>query len=232
MICGLKWKTCNCPWFNYDAVEADRLNHMQLPHPALVDGVPRIRRPPGPFMEPIHDRQRQERRDEALARRLQRAALEDERAGGTGGNHARHVMNQDYVRAAQEILTGDFDQATAAANHAMGRTHARPPGLINGWYPPVPAAPMPPAAARPGVRLPPRASEVVSPRRRRADTKTAPATNEPPGRAPRSPPARAAKEPKSSVLAGLGARGNRVSAWRSHVEPGVEPEEGVLSVVS
>jgi len=31
MICGLKWKSCNCPWFNYEAVEEDRLRHMQIP---------------------------------------------------------------------------------------------------------------------------------------------------------------------------------------------------------
>jgi len=31
MICGSKWKTCDCPWFSQDAVEADRLEHMQIP---------------------------------------------------------------------------------------------------------------------------------------------------------------------------------------------------------
>lgn len=28
MSCGLKWKTCDCPWFTYQAVEADRLLHL------------------------------------------------------------------------------------------------------------------------------------------------------------------------------------------------------------
>ena len=31
MICGSKWKTCDCPWFNQDAVDNDRLEHMQIP---------------------------------------------------------------------------------------------------------------------------------------------------------------------------------------------------------
>lgn len=33
MVCGLKWKTCACPWFNYQVVEEDRLNHMRIPEP-------------------------------------------------------------------------------------------------------------------------------------------------------------------------------------------------------
>jgi hypothetical protein len=42
-----------------------------------------------------------------------------------------------------------------------------------------------------------------------------------------------AVEPRPSVLAGLGGPGTgsgRVSAWRTHVEPGVTPAEGVLSM--
>ena len=31
MLCGLKWRTCECPWFNYETVEADRLAHMHVP---------------------------------------------------------------------------------------------------------------------------------------------------------------------------------------------------------
>ncbi|KAH7328294.1 hypothetical protein B0I35DRAFT_14267 [Stachybotrys elegans] len=28
MICGIKWKNCDCAWFNYGALEAERLEHM------------------------------------------------------------------------------------------------------------------------------------------------------------------------------------------------------------
>lgn len=31
MLCGLKWRTCECPWFNYETVEADRLAHIRVP---------------------------------------------------------------------------------------------------------------------------------------------------------------------------------------------------------
>lgn len=262
MICGLKWKSCNCPWFNYEAVEEDRLNHMQVPMD--VEGGPaerprRLRRPrpPGTYDEEITERQRQERRDEALARRLQRVALaneDDDYQGGIGnihgiGNGAGHFMNQDYVRAAHNILTGNFDQATAAANYVMGVANARgPPGLEPGprrmadRYPAPP--PPPPMLRRHTVReqayndAQPRASERVVPRRTRTDYESEAAVHAPPGRAPQvPPPPRAPREeprggPRPSILAGLGGRGNRVSAWRSHVEPGVTPEEGVLSMVS
>lgn len=31
MVCGNKWRTCDCQWLNYDDVENDRLAHMQIP---------------------------------------------------------------------------------------------------------------------------------------------------------------------------------------------------------
>ncbi|PVH78496.1 hypothetical protein DL98DRAFT_246512 [Cadophora sp. DSE1049] len=306
MICGLKWKSCNCPWFNYEAVEEDRLNHMQIPRemPIPLDGnLPpnldgdrprRIRRPrPATYNEELTERQRQERRDEALARRMQRATLnnepdiniDDDYQGGIGdihgvGNGAAHFMNQDYVRAAHNILTGNFDQANAAANYVMGVANARAPRRnMNERYPvpgPVPGGggsgggrarpppPPPPVLRRHTMReqayndaLPrSRAAERIVPRRSRTDYEAEAAVHAPLGRSPLRPgqappqPAprvervgrgagsgdrereRGAREPRPSVLAGLGGRGNRVSAWRSHVEPGVEPEEGVLSMVS
>jgi hypothetical protein len=73
----------------------------------------------------------------------------------------------------------------------------------------------------------PRASERVVPRRSRTDYDSEAAVHAPAGRAERS---NSRREPRPSVLAGLGGRGNRVSAWRSHVEPGVTPEEGVFSI--
>lgn len=127
--------------------------------------------------------------------------------------------------------------------------------------PPPPPAP-PPVLRRHTMReqayndaLPrERAAERIVPRRSRTDYEAEAAVHAPLGRSPIRPvPPRAPaaererardgrgdrdrerereREPRPSVLAGLGGRGNRVSAWRSHVEPGVEPEEGVLSMVS
>ena len=258
MICGLKWKSCNCPWFNYDAVEGDRLNNMQIPMPVeQPDQRPhRLRRPrPNNYHDEINQRRRQERADEELARRLQGVALEDnddDYQGGIGdirgvGNGADHFMNQDYIRAAHNILTGNFDHATAAANYVMGVAQARGaagPRRMAERYP-VPQAARPPTPppvlrrhtmreqaynAAPTTRP----SERVVPRRIRTDYESEAAVHAPVGRAPqRTASAREPTTARPSVLAGLGGPrrgGNRVDAWRTHVEPGVTPEEGVLSM--
>lgn len=254
MICGLKWKTCNCPWFNYEAVEADRLQHMQIPvdaprpHPhippddLLEERPRRLRRPrPNNYDDDMNERRRQERIDEEIARRLQRAAIDDhdDYQGGIGeihgvGNAAGHFMNQDYVRAAQNILTGNFDQATRAANYVMGVRGARgvPPDRDPGPRRMTDRYPAPERVVRP-LSPPPvvrrhsmREQEFEAPRvvrRSRTDEVAGPGR----GQAAR---AEERRELKTSVLAGLGGGRDRVGAWRAHVEAGVEPEEGMLSM--
>lgn len=252
MICGLKWKSCNCPWFNYDAVEADRLNHMQVPGemPDGQDQRPhRLRRPrphnPIDYDDEINRRRRQEREDEEFARRLQRVALEedddDDYQGGIGdihgiGNGADHFMNQDYIQEARNILTGNYDQATAAANYVMGVAQARGPTLgrprMAERYPRPPMPPAPimrrhtlreqihnsAASTRPSGR--------VVPRRTRTDYESQASVHAPVVPTPqRSASTREA--PRDSILAGLGGSwraNNRVNAWRTHIEPGEEPE--------
>lgn len=35
--CGLKWKTCDCPWFNYTGpFDGDRLNDIRVPEPVQI----------------------------------------------------------------------------------------------------------------------------------------------------------------------------------------------------
>ncbi|KAI0120398.1 hypothetical protein F4776DRAFT_253283 [Hypoxylon sp. NC0597] len=127
MICGLKWKTCECPWFSYDAVEADHLDHMQIPEP-IIDrdrfnlnrSAPAIgaRRSPGgglrtrpsTFDDERLLRRFQERQDEELARRLQFEDSEDEYmdpddVGGLGiDNDVGHFMHNTYRRRAQTVV--------------------------------------------------------------------------------------------------------------------------------
>ena len=259
MICGLKWKSCNCPWFNYDAVEADRLNNMQIPMPADQPERPnRPRRPrPNNFYDEMNQRRRQERADEELARRLQRVAMDegdDDYQAGIGdilgiGNGAAHFMNQDYIRAAHNILTGTYDHASAAANYVMGVRNARGapppeagPRRIIDRYPLPQAAGSPPTplvrrqtmrAEAYNAASTTRSSEKEGPRRVGTDYATEAALHAPLGRGhQRTASAQEPPMPRPSVLAGLGGArrgGNRVDAWRIHVEPGVEPAEGVLS---
>ncbi|KUI55162.1 Putative E3 ubiquitin-protein ligase ARI4 [Cytospora mali] len=112
MICGERWKTCQCPWFNYDTVENDRLQHMQIPMPARdrFGGRPTVDVPPSPprdwappgalpfsgsrprpqnYDDEVLLRRFQEERDEAYARRLQNYQdydddREDDFLGGFG----------------------------------------------------------------------------------------------------------------------------------------------------
>lgn len=235
MICGLKWKSCNCPWFNYEAVEADRLNHMRVPQEPGQQEVPqRLRRQPANYNDEIEQRRRQEIEDERLARRLQEGV--DDYQGGIGdlhgiGNGAGHFMNDNYIRAAQNILTGNFDHATAAANYVMGVRHAR--GVAR---PPPPIPPAPPLRRHTlreqqyNSAQSTRPSERVVPRRTRTDYASEAAVHAPLGIAPQRV-ASAREAPRPAVLAGLGGSGrgsNRVDAWRTHVEPGA-PADGILS---
>jgi hypothetical protein len=252
MLCGLKWKSCNCPWFNYDQVEADRLNHMRVPAPAhpVRDGWqpwnpnPRLQpqHPPPPpprgYDEELAARRRQELHDEELARRMQALGVDndDDYNGGIGGingigNAGDHFMNQNYRRAAPRP-----DPAHAAANYAFGANRAR------GVAPPPPPPEPVPVLRRPSVRAEQhnnapttRASERVVPARTRRDYASEAARHAPrapsPPRMPRA--TRAAPTLRAAELAGLvgtGRGSGRVGTWRTHVYPGIEVEEGVLSM--
>jgi hypothetical protein len=221
---------------------------MQVPEPVAnpvpVGGQPpqerparlRRHRPPRNHNQELEDRQLQERRDEELARRLQNATLDDDDdyQGDIGnmhgvGNAANHFMNQDYVRAAHNILTGAYDQATAAADYVMGVRGPRggpDQARMSGRYP----MPEPPPLLRRHSAMARdhnqafRPAERVIPRRTRTDYEGEAAVHVP-GRRESNGDAR------PSVLAGLSGRsGNRVSAWRSHIELGATPEEGMLSI--
>lgn len=141
MVCGDKWKTCDCPWFNYREVpDNDRLNGMRVPEPMRMvyrrvfdSGMPRPAYVPGgppgepvgpvyangrgqglqirTYTEEMEQRRRQERDDEALARRMQvhniigdradpaRRRVHPEEANVIGlGNAAEHHLNEDYRR--------------------------------------------------------------------------------------------------------------------------------------
>ncbi|KAJ9132512.1 RBR-type E3 ubiquitin transferase [Pleurostoma richardsiae] len=131
MICGAKWKGCECPWFNYDDVENDRLDHMQIPIPIRTGRAdyqtppsPRDYRPGGPppltaarprprsYEEEMYLRRLQEQRDGHLARRLQvsddyhdRDDYLDDIGDVTGlGNQAGHFMNDNYRRRPEPIV--------------------------------------------------------------------------------------------------------------------------------
>jgi hypothetical protein len=244
MICGLKWKSCNCPWFNYEQVENDRLEHMRatgdidiggdrnidIQIPTRPGNLGRPPRPPRAYRDELDARRRQELLDEEIARRFQTLGLDDDddyndRVGNIGQGH---FMNEDFRRPAPDARP---------ANHLARTNRARD----------IP----PPPPANPGPQLRRRTEQGnAAPAHRHAErpilrrstidyagdaARHAPVTvvgTERRARPPRPAPAPAA-EPRPSVLAGLGGAGTgsrRVGAWRTHVEPGVVPAEGVLSM--
>ncbi|KAI9681420.1 MAG: hypothetical protein M1817_002704 [Caeruleum heppii] len=250
MLCGAKWKTCNCPWFNYDQIEMDRLDHMNFAMPAY-----RVVRHPAPprYDDEMAARRRQHDEDEHLARRFQQQDLGEGAGNGIGGvfnvgNVQEHFLNQDYIRVAAQILGGAFDQATAAADRAMGggaRTRGgqhqagerrdRQPGAAGVG---IPLRQHSSASRRnrdtPGRRT----SERVVPRRSSTDYATEALRHAP---ADQSTDARPVRRPsqgnrRHSMMAGLGrgtgtTRG-RVGAWLQYVEVGRRPEEPKLDEIS
>jgi hypothetical protein len=55
MVCSLRWKSCRC-LLDYEEVEADRLNHMQIPEPE-IPRPDRLRRPRlNPYSDEISQR--------------------------------------------------------------------------------------------------------------------------------------------------------------------------------
>jgi hypothetical protein len=149
MICGVKWRGCDCSLFSYDHLEDDRLDHMRVPLGVRLGGdiglgSPRVLRPgglpaavrprPQHYDDELLIRRIQEERDEHLARRLQSIEDRDDglymgRIGGVVGmgNHGGHYMNEDYRRGHQTMLVPQppaFDRP-AGADYVVGVNRAR-----------------------------------------------------------------------------------------------------------
>jgi hypothetical protein len=229
MICGVKWKSCDCPWFNYDAVEEDRLNHMRVPGvfeemPGPARLVPPRRRQ-RTYHEEMDARRQQELRDGGLAERLQNLDLDDadDYNGGIGdihgiGNGQNHFMNETYQRPAPRPNRGE--------NYVENINRARGLRAVSPIASPA-LRPRDTRAAEYNIASTTRPAERVAPARLRRDYESEAATH-----APASVRREVRNQRRTSVLAGLGGRSKgtgRVDAWRTHVEPGLEAAQ-VLSM--
>ncbi|KAI1326239.1 hypothetical protein F5Y16DRAFT_421984 [Xylariaceae sp. FL0255] len=146
MICGSKWKSCECSLFNYDMMDDD-FDHTGVPmldrrhRGGLPQGhpyTPRTRRRYGSYDE--LPRRLQEQRDEQYARRLERDSYDnddddDDFLAGMGdvigiGNASGHFMNSDYRRMSQSTIitppgpplppsppSATFERAALPTNH-------------------------------------------------------------------------------------------------------------------
>ncbi|KAF2872004.1 hypothetical protein BDV95DRAFT_31405 [Massariosphaeria phaeospora] len=120
MVCAAPWKSCDCPWFNYNHLdEGDRLNDMRVPYHPRPEVVEVIEIPSQPAPPPArrlstrirhHEDREAQRADEVLAAALQAqlrldptpTASEVRRSdpnvqvygvGNSGGHH----MNDSYA---------------------------------------------------------------------------------------------------------------------------------------
>jgi hypothetical protein len=112
MICGAKWKSCECPWFNYDTTEEDRLEHTQVPvtvrperdRLSIRDARGHSTRQAQTYEEEATTpRRMKERPDENLVLQPQYEDMGDEYVDNYGplvslGHATGHHMNEDYRR--------------------------------------------------------------------------------------------------------------------------------------
>lgn len=152
MICGAKWKTCDCPWFSQDAVETDRLEHVQIPihirsdpmsmrsellfdgelplpaprdfHPGTVPPAVTARPRPQNYEEEMLLRRLQEQRDERYTRRRRGLDRYDD-------DYDDDDEDNDY-----QGRIGDIHGIGQQAGHHMNDDYRRRPETIV-----VPAAP-------------------------------------------------------------------------------------------
>lgn len=137
MLCGVKWKGCPCPWFNFGADE-DQSEHMRAPHDLNADAPPRPQRT---YNEELEARRRQERLDEILARRMQinttlaepHTRDVDSRAQdyvwgvGNGGSHR---LNDDFVNNNAEPVTRLGDTSAGYGRRGERESGRRKPRTL------------------------------------------------------------------------------------------------------
>jgi ariadne-1 len=153
MVCAAPWKTCNCPWFNYQHIDDnDRLNDMRVPHTArrqdddVVEVIELPDEPSPPLVRRSSTRARRstrdreaERDDHTLARHLQAqlnlaptpTASESRRANPPVeiygvGNTMGHHMNDSYtMRPVANTSVRTAPRASAPASAPRGSFFSR-----------------------------------------------------------------------------------------------------------
>lgn len=119
MCCGAKWKSCDCPWFNYD----------QTVNVQDLGGDP-VR-----YQQELDRRREQMRRDEEMARQMAGLGVQDHTQrpgrirGGAGdpaeieiGNMDGRQLDANFLQQAREALAANYQNAEVAAR-----------GLLGGW---------------------------------------------------------------------------------------------------
>lgn len=161
MICGSKWKSCECPWFSFETPEEDRLDMLE-PMPLDWRGLERLEehhaagRGPWayePGVVPNMVRQRAMSYDDELAmKRLQERQEGD--VSRRRRQRDRHLHHRRHGEVEVEVEEDDDDYQVAhdgdlvssgnTAAHLMNDEYRRGPQHIYLPPSPPPAAPAPP----------------------------------------------------------------------------------------
>lgn len=254
MICGVKWKGCDCPWFNHNAAGADHLD-MNIP------GQPGY---PQTYTEEMRLRRLQELRDRVVARNMQNDG-EYDMMGGIGtingiGNSAGHHMNESYRRDHGALPSRPPPSYDRGPGYVSDVNRARGYGASflerqfstrsRGGRAPSPVAPplrystgytdlplrrdsysrrsMDEGGYRPEPQR--SRSERIVPARTTRRYEDEAAIHAPVSRGRRA----SAEPPRGSAMAGLNGKdrgSGRVAEWRDYVEPGVPEGESVVGHV-
>lgn len=256
MICGVKWKGCDCPWFNGNPAGADHLD-MNIPgHPGQY---------PQTYTEEMRLRRLQELRDRVVARNMQGDG-EYDLMGGLGdiagiGNSAGHHMNDSYRRDHGPLPSRppqSFDRAAWYVSD-VNRARGYGPSFVERQSSTRSRSGRQPSPAAPAMRY--STGYTDSPLRRdpytrRGSMEEADYRRPEPqrSRSERVIPARtsrryedevaiqaptrgrraSAEPPRMSAMAGLNGKDRgmgRVSEWRDYVEAGVPDGESVVGHV-
>jgi ariadne-1 len=197
MVCAAPWKTCNCPWFNYQHIpDDDRLNDMRVPYTQRYPDIEviEIAEEPSPPLARRSSTRTRNRSERELNRPDQRLS-----------SHLRDSLHISATPTISQVSRAREDPIVQIYGIGNGGAHH-----MNESYA---IRAMPTSAARTAARqATPRGSFFTNTRRVPAPVAT------------RSAPPQVVN---SSTMAGLSKDGrkvgaNRVGTWLSHIQ--VDPE--------
>jgi ariadne-1 len=196
MVCALPWKTCNCPWFNYEHVEdPDRPSDMRVPYTS--------RHPDVEVIEVIEEPSPMVRRSSTRTRHRSGRERERERTDSALAAHLQSQLRLEPITpTTSEMLRADAAAQVYGVGNAGGHH-------MNDSYT---VRPMNTSAAHAPVRVPPPRQSYFSSRR---------PVREVPAPIP-APPAAPASAMAGLSTDGTKRGANRVGTWLNHVQ--VDPE--------
>ncbi|KAF2743100.1 hypothetical protein M011DRAFT_246368 [Sporormia fimetaria CBS 119925] len=122
MVCAAPWKTCNCPWFNYQHIEdEDRLDDMRIPQ----------EREGGDMAEPPTSSPPLVRRISTRARNRSDRDRDAERADEVLAAHLHAQLNLDGTRTPSDVRRSDpgvqvYGLGNAGSHHMNESYRIRP----------------------------------------------------------------------------------------------------------